>query len=348
MRIASLSRRATVVVAALALVVCLAGASGALASPKAKSASGTTLSVGVQQSYSMVPLYVALRHGFFKQAGITDVKFTVFTSLPAMLTAVAQGQLDIGLQTIPAIVAYNKASSGTKLKVVAPISSGSLQWLGKVDSTIPVATKTDWLTTVKAWKGKKVGIPAPGGILALFTSYMVKEAGLQPSDVQLIPVGVGPPAVAALQAGVVDMVTGDAFTAGLLKAQGIGKTILSLLETGPPEFSDSLTGVLFTTESEAQSNQKLYKGFADGMEKARAWIKNPKNRGDIQDILIRKIGLKREEVKALFADTIAQFTRPSTVISKKSVGATLKAYYSTGVMTGTPPAYDFFVADFAH
>jgi NitT/TauT family transport system substrate-binding protein len=348
MRIIAVPRRAAAACATLALVVCLAGASGAFAAPKAAKATGTTLTVGVQQSYSMLPLYVALRHGFFKQSGITDVKFTVFTSLPAMLTAVAQGQIDVGLQTIPAIVAFNRASSGAKLRIVAPISSGSLQWLGKTDSTIPTATKSDWLTTVKAWKGKKIGIPAPGGILALFTAYMVKEAGLQTSDVQLIPVGVGPPAVAALQAGVVDMVTGDAFTAGLLKAQGIGKTILSLLDTGPPEFMDSLTGVLFTTESETVANQQLYKGFADGLQKARVWIKNPKNKGDIQDILTRKIGLKREEVKALFADTVTQFTRPGTVISKKSVGATLKAYFGTGVMSGTQPGYDFFVADFAH
>src|SRR4029079_10907438 len=146
---------------------------------------------GVQQGYNALPLFVAVRHGYFKKAGITDVKFTLFSSLPAMLTAVAQGQLDVGYQSIPPLLAYDKATSGTKLKVIAATSSASVMFFAKNDTPIPVATSKNWKSTVLAWKGKKIGVPAPNGLIELYVKSMVKEAGLQPDDVKTVVVGVG-------------------------------------------------------------------------------------------------------------------------------------------------------------
>jgi ABC-type nitrate/sulfonate/bicarbonate transport system substrate-binding protein len=339
-------RRRKLVAISAALVCTLAATSGVASGSNADS--GTTLSVGVQQGYSLLPVYVALRHGFFKQAGITNISFSVFTSLPAMLTAVAQGQLDVGFQTIPAIISYNNASSSTKLKVVSASTSGSLAWGAKSDSTIPVATSTNWKSTVLAWKGKKIGIPAAGGILDAYTKYLASAAGLAPGDYSTVVVGVGPPAVAALQNGIVDLVTGDSYTMGLLKAAGVGKTVLGLLHSGPEELQQSITGVFFSSDSQIQANPTLYQGFSAGLQKARAWIADPKHAGDIQDLLVHKIGLTRDQVKALFADTVAQFSRPQSNITKATVGASLKAFFATGTMSGTPPSYDSFVAPFAH
>ena len=341
-------RRLMLFAVAAALVCALAATSSTTIASGSNADSGTTLSVGVQQGYSMLPVYVALRHGFFKQAGITDVSFSVFVSLPAMLTAVAQGSLDVGFQTIPAIISYDNASSSTKLKVVAASTSGSLSWAAKADSPVPVATASDWKSTVLAWKGKKIGIPAAGGILDAYTKYLASAAGLQPGDYSTVVVGVGPSAVAALQNGVVDLVTGDSYTMGLLKASGLGKTVLSCLHTGPEELQQSITGVFFSSDSQIQADPKLYQGFSAGLQKARAWIADPKHAGDIQDLLIRKIGLSRDQVKALSADTVAQFSRPQSNITKANVGASLKAFFSTGAMTGQPPSYDSFVAPFAH
>src|SRR5690242_3925097 len=95
MRFSAFERRVALTVVA-ALAVGALAVSGATASRGSTTATGSTLSVGVQQGYNALPLFVAVRHGYFKKAGITDVKFTLFSSLPAMLTAVAQGQLDVG------------------------------------------------------------------------------------------------------------------------------------------------------------------------------------------------------------------------------------------------------------
>ena len=223
------------------MIACAAGASGATASPQGVRATATPFSIGLQQGYNGLPFFVAVRHGFFKKAGISDVKFSLFSSLPAMLTAVAQGQLDVGSQAIPAVVAYNRATSGAKVKIVAPSTSGSTMFFARNDSGIPVATPSNWKSTVLAWKGKKVGIPVPNGLLQLYVRYFVKEAGMQQDDIQMVVVGVGPPAVAALENGLVDVISGDALTLGLLK--GFGKNILGFpLKQGPARVSQLARG----------------------------------------------------------------------------------------------------------
>ncbi len=346
MAVAPRSRNLLICLALLVLVGSLAGASGALAATKADAASGKTISVGLQQGYNGLPFFVGVRYGFFKKAGITDVKFSLFSSLPAMLTAVAQGQLDIGSQTIPAVVSYNRASSSSKLKIVAASSSGSNMWFAKNDTAIPAATGTNWKSTVLAWKGKKIGVPAPNGILDLITKRLVQDAGLEPGDVKTVVVGVGPPAVAALQQGLVDVISGDALTIGLLK--GYGKSILGFpLDQGPPEYRNALAGVLFTSDSEIQEHRALYAAFADGLVKARAFMRDPKNKQAILNILTSKIGLKADEAAALYKVAIVQFAAPSTSISRKTIGQSVTAYVSTGIMPGPAPGYDFFVADFA-
>lgn len=343
----SMSVRMLLVVPALAVAIgSLLGASGAAAADSSRKATGTTLSVGLQQGYNGLPFFVGVRHGFFKKAGISDVKFTLFSSLPAMLTAVAQGQLDVGSQAIPAVLSYNRATSGTKVKIIAPSTAASTMFFARNDSTIPVATTTNWKSTILAWKGRKIGVPVPNGLLELYVKYFVKEAGMQQSDIQTVVVGVGPPAVAALQNGLVDVISGDALTLGLLK--GFGKNILGFpLKQGPADFSTTLAGVLFTSDAEIQANRGTYVAFANGLVQARKFIADPKNKKAVLDIMTRKIGLKADEAELVYPLARETFGGPNTKITKKTVGQTLTAMLKSNVITGPLPAYDFLVADFA-
>ena len=346
MKAAMTTRKSLAALLFIVTITCAVVASGATASPQGVRATSTTLSIGLQQGYNGLPFFVAVRHGFFKKAGITDVKFSLFNSLPAMLTAVAQGQLDMGSQAIPAVLAYNRATSGAKVKIVAPSTSGSTMFFARNNSGIPVATPSNWKSTVLAWKGKKVGIPVPNGLLALYVRYFVKEAGMQQDDVQTVVVGVGPPAVAALENGLVDVISGDALTLGLLK--GFGKNILGFpLKQGPSEFRNSLAGVLFTSETAIQENRAKYVAFTNGLAQARKFIANPKNKKAVLDILTRKIGLKPDEAALVYPHAVVTYGGPTTSISRRSMGLTLSTLLKSNVITGPLPAYDFLVADFA-
>jgi ABC-type nitrate/sulfonate/bicarbonate transport system substrate-binding protein len=330
----------------LAGVLVASSVTAATAAPTGHEATGKTLRVALQQPDNALPILVGLRHGYFKKAGITDIRLTLFTSLPAMFAALAGGQMDVGLQTLPALNSYNRATSGAKLKMIAPNQMNSLLWATRNDSGIPVATKANWKSSVEAWKGKKIGIPAAGGILDLFTRLMIKEAGLSSSDVSIIPVGVGPPAVAALQQGLVDVITGDTLTLALLRSQKIGRAVIAFSAgQGPASLLNTQISGWITSDDNIGKDRATYQAFTTGMQKARAFLRDPKNKKDVLDIIVRKIGIAPDQAETLYTVGVPTLYQPA--LNKQIVGRTLQTYLAAGVITGQPPAYSFLVADFA-
>jgi ABC-type nitrate/sulfonate/bicarbonate transport system substrate-binding protein len=345
-------RVAAVAIAAVAVLSC-AGITATLASASSRTTSsaqsGRTLSVGVQESFNMLPIFVALRNNYFKGTDITGVKFIIFTSLPSMFAAISQGQLDVGLQTISGINAFNNATSASKLSVVAPVALGGLNWAVLNGSPIPTATTKDWKTTVMAFKGMKIGVPAAGGILDLYTRYLASQVGLNyGSDYTTVPVGVGPPAVAALQNHLVDVITGDSLNAAQLIDQKLGHTVLDLGQNqGPSSLSQSLSGVYFTSQSAIQNDPALFKSFSDGLAKARAFMAKPTNKKSILDLLTRKVGLTSGEANYLY-DTQVSKSYATVTLNQNVFNQTVAAYVAAGALPAPGPAYSDIVASFAH
>jgi NitT/TauT family transport system substrate-binding protein len=305
-----------------------------------------TISAGVQQGYNLLPMLVAIRHGFFKKAGISDVKFNTFGSIPAMLAAVAQGQLDIGGQSIPPLVAYDRATSGTKLKVVLAGTQGSIMWFAGPNTQLPAATAKDWKSAVRAWKGKKIGVPAPNGLIQLLTNRLLKDVGLSPSDVSYQVVGVGPPAVAALQQGLVDVISGDPLTLALLKPQKLGYTVLSFPDgQGPADLVDTPTGVWFASDSTVSQDPARFTALVNGWVRARAFIADPKNKKDILDLLTRKVGLSAAEAQAVYPLSVATYGKAK--ITRQIFDSMMASYIDAGIVPAPQPTYDDSVFNFA-
>jgi NitT/TauT family transport system substrate-binding protein len=335
-------------IATLVAVALAPGASAARDTQGAQSrATARTLTVGIQQSLQLLPVVVALRHRYFKGTDVSGVKFTIFSSLPAMFAAVAQGQIDVGYQTIPGIWAYNQATSGTKLKIIAPATNDSLMWFAKTGSTLPVTGKgNNWRATVRAWRGKTIGIPAVGGIIDLMTRYLLRQVGLDPDkDVKLSAVGTGPPGVAALQNGLVDIITGDPLTAALLKSENAGHAILSFpARQGPAELLGQPSGVFFTSEEQYAKEPKLYQDFNKAVARSRRHLANPRNRRDVLDLLTRKIGLTAAQSRILYEEGVPIFARGA--LNPTIFNNTIKAYAATGIMKAPYPSYGDMVFPF--
>lgn len=337
--------------ARLALFACvvlgLAVTATATAGPTAPTAPAPrTITIGTQQVYNLLPIFAGLRHGFFKKAGISEIKFQVFSSLPPLFAAVQQGQTDLAFHTPPSVLAFNRATTGSKLKFIGAGGTDTLVWLAPNDTTIPVATKANWKSTVLAWKGKSIGVAALGGIVDVFTRYMIKEVGLAAADVKIVPVGVGPPALAALRAGLVDVITGDPLTLALLEAEKEGKNILGFpFGQGPPELLGTLIAGFVTSESTIRDDRATWIAFNEGLRKGQQWILNPKNKRDTIDLMVRKAGVDRAWAETLYRIGVPVLA--NTTISRKVMGQTVQSYVKTGILTTQPPAYADFVADFA-
>jgi NitT/TauT family transport system substrate-binding protein len=340
-------RTASACIAAVVGAVVLAcGATAAQSGSSASRADCQTLNLAVQDGSSAYLWFVAQRHGYLKKAGICKITYTIFNNIPALTTAIAQGQVDLGALAFPAVLAYNRATTGAKLNYIASSGQNLSNWYSN-DPSIPVATKTDWIDTVKAWKGKKVGVPAIGGIIDLYTRYAIQQAGMTPgSDVQIVGTGAGAQAVAALNNGVVNVISGDSAVEALLQASNSGHVIIDVGNNqGPPQLLNTFITGWCTNTDKLNANPTLYKDIVQALSLAQTYIAKPSSQKDLVQLLTKNVGYT-PAVAALWYK-YGNSLRADAKLNPAIFNSTVAAYTTTGVITGTPPVYSDMVAAYA-
>jgi ABC-type nitrate/sulfonate/bicarbonate transport system substrate-binding protein len=206
-----------------------------------------------------------------------------------------------------------------------------------------VATADTWQDTVKAWRGKKIGAQ-PGGLIEAMTKSFGKSVGLTAGkDFEIVNVGVGPQQTAALKAGVADVASGDAFGAVQIAQSGVGKTVIDFLQQNvPPAFRGQLmTAGFFAPEPRIKQKRALYAGFAAALDEARAFIKDPSNRAQVEQSLVKHVKVPPALAKGLY-EQMAGF---DIDMSKATVDRTVKVFVNTGLFKAPGPSYADLVTD---
>src|SRR5215470_4701178 len=159
--------------ASLVTVLTLAAALGA--SP-ARGQAPTKLDHGASTTwFGHVPLMVAIDRGYFKEAGL-DVELRPIVKSSDRMLALTQG----GIQW---------TNTGV-LSVIVEMAKGndSFYWFANVDDS-PGAeglVVQPGINSIKDLKGKKIAVTLNSGAeITLY--YLLKEAGLAPSDVRVVP-----------------------------------------------------------------------------------------------------------------------------------------------------------------
>src|SRR5215813_3968048 len=158
-------------------------------------AAKVTIAIGGAGCLCYLPTVLAEQLGEFKKAGV-DVEMVNFKGGSQALTAVLGGSADVVSgyfdhcvnlaaknQALQAFVVYDRFP-GFAL-VVAPKNSATI-------------------TSVKDLAGKKVGVSAPGSSTDFFLKYMLSKAGVDPSSVGVVGIGLEATAIAAMEQGSVD------------------------------------------------------------------------------------------------------------------------------------------------
>ena len=333
---------------ALGLAIAASGGSNAQQAASAdKGGGGRVITIGYQSKFASLPIYAAMDHGYFKTHGFSDAKLVNFSSIPLMTTALAQNQVDVAFQTPVLLMTYNAGTSGSKLKFIAPGIRSNLVWTARNGSNVPAGTTTDWKTTVKAFKGKKIGVPALGGIVGRVTDYMAKEAGLiRDTDYSLVATGNETATFTALQTGVVD-ITGSEPTVGFLAAdKKVGYQVLNQLAgIGPPELvTDVAVSAWFSTETRIASDTAFLRSFARVVEDGRRFMTDPARRADVEKLLVKHLDLPPEGATFLYPAVVKSFDQP---MSKQVLDNTYAAFIAIGAMPGPAPNYSDIAIDLA-
>ncbi|WP_406081171.1 ABC transporter substrate-binding protein [Micromonospora sp. NBC_00858] len=186
------------------------------------------------------------------------------------------------INTDGSVAALQAVASGSGSVTAA--DSGSI--LGAVEKNVPVKAvgglvqNWPWVIAVKPdstitggadLKGKKIGVISLASGSAPYARAFVRAAGLDPEkDVELLPVGVGAPAAAALNGGQVDMLA--LYTQAYTVIENAGTTLKYLPNP------DSLTGIrsLSWAVSSRNENSDVNTRFLRASYKAMLFsAKNP-------------------------------------------------------------------------
>jgi len=219
------------------------------------------------EAITLLPVHLAQTLGFYRQEGLA-VTLTQIASAAKTLDALRDGGIDVALGTT---VPIQMAPEGRSLQ-------GFLVVYSRTNAIVAVAHgATSSIHSFADLKGRRVGVSNLGSGSQILLSYVLSVNGLQPADVKAVAIGVGAPALAAVEHGDVDaaLLVGGAIDA-LLRAHP-DTPILADMRTaegservfGKADFPGSL---LIAEESWLKANPDTARRFVRAVKKAMQWM----------------------------------------------------------------------------
>jgi NitT/TauT family transport system substrate-binding protein len=213
--------------------------------------------------------YIAIGGGFYKQEGLEPESVDV-SSGTRQAAAVMGGSAEITqvgfAHTMHAVgrggqlVGISTAFDAYPIALV--LSNDAIKRLGITD-----AMSLD--EKIKHVKGVRIGITSPGSSTDEFMRTIMLVRGMDPSrDVQLQPIGIGAPMVAATQAGSTD---GFAFMSpftNMAVSKGIGQIIADPMTGELPEYRDVPYQVITTSRATLEAKRPLLLHVVRAMARA--------------------------------------------------------------------------------
>lgn len=243
----------------LAKMVAFAG----LLVASAASARATDLTVQAGSSNPSavyMPVYIAQKVGFFEKEGL-NVTLRYSNGGPLAAQLVSSGDADIAhIVFTPVILGHG---NGLKGKFFYQTYTHMMYFVG-----VPKDSK---IKSAADLEGKKIGVFNMGSAAVYVTKSTAKAAGVDPSTLQFIPVGVGPQALAALQSGQVNAL--GLWDAVYATYEAAGTHLYYIYH---PTLKSVGNGGFFASEQAISGKAEALKKFSKAISEATEFLKaNP-------------------------------------------------------------------------
>ena len=248
-----------------ALALALAG-SPALAQ-KVPEKPKVVLGVGGKPALYYLPLTIAEKKGFFKEEGI-EVEVNDFAGGAKALQSLIGGSVDVVTGAYEHTIRMQAKGQDVR----------SVVELGRFPSII-VAVRKDLAGEIKSakdFKGRKIGVSAPGSSTNLIPQYAMVKAGLAPTDASFIGVGTSSGAVAAVQQKAIEIISNTEPVISKLESDG---AVVALLDTRTEAGTRAVFGgpnpaaVLYMRNEFLEKNPETTQRLVTAFLKTLAWIK---------------------------------------------------------------------------
>jgi NitT/TauT family transport system substrate-binding protein len=227
-----------------------------------------TIAVGGQALIYYLPLSIAHIKGYFKDEGL-DAKIVDFAGGSKALQAVVGGSADVVSGAFEHTITLQ--SKGQFYR--AFVQQGRAPMIVLVTSN---KTMADYKSPAD-FKGKKIGVTAPGSSTNMMASFFLAQHGLKPTDVSFIGVGAGAGAITAMRTGQIDaMANLDPVISTLVKENAV-KVVAdtrTLKDTVQIFGGNMPSGCLYTSQDFLDKNPNTAQALANAIVRADKWIQS--------------------------------------------------------------------------
>jgi NitT/TauT family transport system substrate-binding protein len=228
--------------------------------------SNVSIAVGGKSFMIYLPLTIAERLGYFKDAGL-DVEITDFGSGTKSLQALIAGSADATAGSYDHTIQMQAKGQS----IVAVVETG--RYPGIVFGL--VAAKHIDYRSPGDLKGLKIGVTAPGSQTNFMVNYILSKSGLKPEDVSYISVGGPASAVAAVRRGEIDALSHADPAITQVELTGEFKPIFDTRTTAGTEAvfgGEYPSSVIYVSTAFAQHNPNTTQAIVTAEVRALQWI----------------------------------------------------------------------------
>jgi NitT/TauT family transport system substrate-binding protein len=232
-----------------------------------------------QGAFVALPLYVAQTFKLFEKHGI-EVELIYGTGIQ-VTNILVSGSSDFGAFAIEHGITILGKGQDVKLLAVAQ-SAPPYGIIVRNDVPTPNKDKP-YPEMIKDLKGLKMGITTVGAGTDTALRFLLKQAGLTPNDVKIVPVGGQAQQVAGIKNGLIDgAIAVEPAQSEAVNGMKIAKMLLDIQGgQGPAMFTDYAYNGLWTTGGWLQKNPDKAKAVVAAIVDAETMIDDPAHTDEV-------------------------------------------------------------------
>jgi NitT/TauT family transport system substrate-binding protein len=278
---------------------------------------------------------VAINKGYCAKQGL-DCQLKMIASGPLGVQAMMAGTIDAA--PVPVDVIIGAIKNGTPMKMVAgSMISNLLVLVERRDGDAPA----DWKQSVRALKGKKIGVIARGSSSETGMRFLMKSAGLNPDDATYIGTGGVVTAYNALTSNQVDAAMSIEPVASICIVSKTCRVLWRGSVDKEPADLYSLNGAsngLVFMQSTIDKKPEMIAAVIRAVSEADKFINDPKNFDEVVKIAESYYKFDLPNGHEVMQTNIRQFVQDRTysaAIDRAAIKGALAYLKASNIDTGT-------------
>lgn len=256
-----------------------------------------------------LPVYAAKSAGIFAKNGL-DAEIVLIAGGPNQAAAVTSGDADAFAFPVNSILPLR--SKGQMFAGIVNLQGPAIYTVfGETDAVAKCPTARDpYPGPMKCLKGQTAGVAQLGGDSFVVFMTMLKDAGLEQKDLNLVAVGASSNLATAFRAGRIKFAIGVEPAPTMLESSlGLTVPLVSLMgKDVSGSFSPWVGETFWGFQTMMKKDPDKFMRFKNSIVEAIKWIHDPSNRAKVQAIMQKDMGFDEKTARSLAEKQLGTFS----------------------------------------